>query len=236
MLFVYKKQPSIFVEICGKKEKSSIILTQSREYTRKKSRCESWSYVSEHVCDLFAIERVNFLYESKENARKYALKAVDHCEKEIFQLLIDINKAKKSSEKKYLEAKYKDVSEKMGLSYFCYGQELETTQEYEKAIDIYAKGLKTMENAEMSSTGLANKLAKARAILIDRKISSIHDRKNKKYDPIRSSDLEFAELEEPFEKTHLKGKNSQFTLKTKTKTKEKRPMSSAIAGKHIINK
>lgn len=121
---------------------------------------------------------------------KASLRAADHCEHEIFQLLQDITNCTDEHTLLFYQNKRKELAERLAMSYMTYGRELEGNSRFDEAIDVYSKAIKALENTPETSDRLYNQIGKLRGLCIVKRIESIDKQKNKQVS-LADSDLEF---------------------------------------------
>ena len=125
------------------------------------------------------------------------------------------------------------MAEKLALSYFCYAQELENEQDLDTAADLHTLALTTLENIGVREGKLVQRIAKCKALLIDKKAVAIDSRKPGASKKISDSGLQFAENETALRSTRKK--NAQFAIRGGSATaKNQRPLSSVGAGTAFV--
>lgn len=151
----------------------------------------------------------------------------------MLRILTDIARSGSSEEKLYLKKKHADVAEKLALSYFCYAQELENQQELDTAADLHTLALNTLENIGVRDGKLVQRIAKCKALLIEKKAVAIDCRKPGVSKKISDSGLQFAENETALRT--MRKKNAQFAIRGgSTAAKNQRPLSSVGAGTALV--
>ena len=149
--------------------------------------------------------------------------------------MTDIARTNSSEEKIYLKKKHADVSEKLALAYFCLAQELENEQDLDTASDLYTLALTTLDNIGLVEGKLVQRIAKCKALLIDKKATAIDSRKTTVFKKISDSGLHFVDNEASLRST--KKKNTQFTIRggsTGAAMKNQRPLSSVGTGTALL--
>jgi hypothetical protein len=134
-----------------------------------------------------------------------------------------------------LKKKHSDVSEKLALAYFCYAQELENEEDIDTASDLYTLALTTLDNIGMTDGKLVQRIAKCKALLVEKKAMAIDSRKRNPFKKISDSGLQFAENETALRTTRKK--NSQFAIRAGSSgsaMKNQRPLSSVGAGTYLV--
>lgn len=121
---------------------------------------------------------------------KACLKAIDHCEHEILQVLQDFSNCTVDRMKHYLQQRRKELAERLAMSHLTYGRELEGEQRIDEAIDVYSKGLKALENTPDTSEKLYSRIGKLRGIAIMKRIENLEKNKPKRL-TVNESDLDY---------------------------------------------
>lgn len=121
---------------------------------------------------------------------KASLKAIDHCEHEILQVLQDLTNCKDEQTQHFFQTRRKELAERLAMSYLTYGRELEGENRVEESIDVYSKGLKALENVPETSQRLYSQIGKLRSMAIMKRIENLEKMKNRQ-PKLNESDLDY---------------------------------------------
>lgn len=118
------------------------------------------------------------------------MKAIDHCEHEILQVLHDLTNCNDEYTQHFFQKRRKELAERLAMSYLTYGRELEAENRVDEAIDVYSKGLKALENVPDTNQKLYSQLGKLRSLCIMKRIENLEKIKNRQ-PKVNDSDLDY---------------------------------------------
>lgn len=170
-------------------EQGASLLEESRKHVGQEQRC----LLGHHVFELGSALQPDggvgvALIDRRELCITASLRAIDHCEHEIMQILEDLTVCDDDYKANNLAKKRKELAERLAMSYLTYGKELESEKNYEGAVDVYSKAVKALENIPDADQRLVDKIGKIRGVALSKKIESINSVQN------RQSNLNVSEL------------------------------------------